>query len=328
MEITGRLMLIIDDSPQSPIPQDTLTEVSEDEQEYLASLIDKLKISEDTVQAQFVPSLGTEGNYGLDDPDQYGDDELLANMQAYFLECMRKKEIELSTCDVLFLHARDGMVHHLCVLILPYRIAPAHYFSQDAQGTKAEVVGSYHLPPQSSNIPGMLINKSTSMCWIHDLSVRHSEGKSRLFRDLLYSFEDKKSVKEVIKAVDQTAKDILADLEPQERTARVKQAINESIEDSGAIDLTVLGDSLFPDQPDQSIVFTQQMTEAGVQEITPVAEQTKLPTLEKMRITTDNGVSISLPLSLAQDGQTLTIEENADGTRTIILRHIQTIHTR
>ncbi len=328
MMISGRLLLIIDDGPLSPLPQDTLTPVSGDEQEYLISLLEKLKVSQDTAQAKFIPSLGSEGNYGLDDPASVSDDELLSSMQAYFLGCMRTKDIALSTCDVLFIHAREEMSDLLAVLLLPYRVAPAHNFLKDNDGTRAEVIGTYHLPPNGSSVPGMILRKSDSLCFIHDMQVTINGEKKRLFRDLLYTFEEKKTVKEVVKAVENTVRELTPNLPPREQATLVKQALNTSIEESGSIDISRIGETLFPDAPQQIEVFTQQISDVGVQEITPVPKPKSLTSLEKMRVTTDNGISISLPLLIAQDPEAFEIEDHEDGTHTIILRHIGKIQTR
>lgn len=328
MTITGRLLLIIDDSPLSPLPQDTMTLMSGDEHEYLSSLLQRLMDSQDTAQAKFIPSLGSEGNYGLGDPGTIPDEELLASMQAYFLECMRSKSIELSNCDILFLHARDESSDYLAVLMLPYRVAPAHTFSKDDQGTRAELVGTYHLPQSSASVPGMVLRKSDSLCYIHDAPVQSSGEKKRLFRDLLYTFEEKKTVKEVVKAVEHTVKAVAPEMPPEEQTTLVKQALSTSIEESGTLDIGIISEALFPDAPDQGEIFTQQMTEYGVQEITPVPKPQMLPSLDKMTISTDNGITISLPLSVAQDASAFEITDHPDGTHSITIRHIQKIRTR
>lgn len=328
MMISGRLLLIIDDSPLSPLPQDTLTPVSGDEQDYLISLLEKLKVSPDTAQAKFIPSLGTEGNYGLDDPSTVRDDELLASMQAYFLGCMRNKGIELSNCDVLFIHAREEMSELLAVLLLPYRVAPAHNFLKDEDGTRAELIGTYHLPPNSASVPGMILRKSDSLCYIHDMPITVNGEKKRLFRDLLYTFEEKKTVKEVVKAVEDTVRELTPNLPPREQATLVKQALNSSIEESGSIDIGRIGETIFSDAPQQMEVFTQQISEVGVQEITPVPKRESIASLEKMRVTTDNGISISLPLNIAQDPEAFEIEDHEDGTHSIILRNIGKIKTK
>lgn len=328
MMISGRLLLIIDDSPLSPLPQDTLTPISGDEQDYLISLLEKIKVSPDTAQAKFIPSLGTEGNYGLDDPASVRDDELLTSMQAYFLACMQSKGFTLSTCDVLFIHAREESTDLLAVLLLPYRVAPAHSFLKDDEGTRAEVIGTYHLPTNGALVPGMILRKSDSLCYIHDMTVTVDGEKKRLFRDLLYTFEEKKTAKEVVKAVEDTVRVLAPTLPPREQATLVKQAISSSIEESGSIDIGRIGETLFPNAPSQVEEFAQQISEVGVQEITPIPRAESLPSLEKMRVTTDTGISISLPMNIAQDPDAFEIEEQEDGTFTIILRHIGKVRTR
>ena len=174
----------------------------------------------------------------------------------------------------------------------------------------------------------MILRKTDSLCFIHDIPVTAGGEKQRLFHNLLYTFEEKKTVKEVVKAVEDTVRAVAPELPQNEQAAMVKQALSTSIEESGTIDIGRICETLFPDTPAQSEVFTRQISDYGVQEITPVPKPEQLPSLDKMRITTDAGISISLPLSLAQDPDAFEIQDHSDGTHSIIIRNVQKIKTR
>ena len=49
--------------------------------------------------------------------------------------------------------------------------------------------------------------------------------------------------------------------------------------------------------------------------------------LQKVRIRTDNGISISLPRALADDENSFAVINNADGTISIVINKVQELRT-
>ena len=49
--------------------------------------------------------------------------------------------------------------------------------------------------------------------------------------------------------------------------------------------------------------------------------------LQKVKIKTDNGISISLPRTLADDENSFAVINNADGTISIVINKVQELRT-
>ena len=328
MIIHNRLILIMDGSPNSPLRQSISTDIGLDEQEYLCSVLQKLQTSDKSKQAQMLFNQYTMAHYGLSDPLASSVDDVLQSMQEYFLYQYHSFSPDLPECDFIFLYAQVSDIHYLGVLLLPYRTAIIHNIADDSLGTRTYLGVNHQILPSPSSCFGVLINLSTQKCILHDISVPCGTDKRALFSDLLYSFEDTQSAHDVLKAISDTAEEVMSNFSPNERQTKVKQALTSSIIDTGTIDLDLVSTSLFSNAPEQSEAFQSRLEEAGIPAITAVPSASVVPALEKMRIITDNGISISLPLSIAQNPDTFEILNQEDGSVMIIFRNIQQIRSR
>ena len=61
--------------------------------------------------------------------------------------------------------------------------------------------------------------------------------------------------------------------------------------------------------------------------VIPVENKRVVAQLQKVKIRTDNGISISLPRSLADDENSFAVINNADGSISIVINHVQELRT-
>lgn len=69
------------------------------------------------------------------------------------------------------------------------------------------------------------------------------------------------------------------------------------------------------------------MQEAAIEPVIPVESKRVVAQLQKVKIRTDNGISISLPRTLADDENSFAVINNPDGTLSIVINRVQELRT-
>ena len=69
------------------------------------------------------------------------------------------------------------------------------------------------------------------------------------------------------------------------------------------------------------------MREEALEPVIPVENKRVVAQLQRVKIRTDNGVSITLPRELADDENSFAVVNNDDGTISIIISRVQTLKT-
>ena len=122
----------------------------------------------------------------------------------------------------------------------------------------------------------------------------------------------------------------LGALAEQELRPAVKRAMAASIEEKGVIDVQSVAEEVFRSDPEREAMIEQvsrQLAEESVEPVIPVENKRVVAQLQKVKIRTDNGISISLPRSLADDEGSFAVINNPDGTISIVINHVQELRT-
>ena len=137
--------------------------------------------------------------------------------------------------------------------------------------------------------------------------------------------------KEAVQAVAQA----IAEAAPSEMdtpmlTPMVKRAMSKSIEEKGVIDVKDVAEEVFRSDPEREAIIEQvsrQIQEEQLEPVIPVENKRVVAQLQKVKIKTDNGISITLPRELADDENSFAVVENGDGTISIIINKVQELKT-
>ena len=87
---------------------------------------------------------------------------------------------------------------------------------------------------------------------------------------------------------------------------------------------------VFRSDPEREAIIeevSRQMQEEVVEPVIPVENKRVMTQLAKLKIKTDNGISISLPRTLADDENSFAVVNNDDGTMSIIISRVQELKT-
>ena len=105
-------------------------------------------------------------------------------------------------------------------------------------------------------------------------------------------------------------------------TPMVKRAMSKSIEEKGVIDVKDVAEEVFRSDPEREAIIEQvarQIQEEQLEPVIPVENKRVVAQLQRVKIKTDNGISITLPRELADDENSFAVVENGDGTISIII---------
>lgn len=235
---------------------------------------------------------------------------------------------------VIFTFDRDNDPH-LCVASLPYRSAVVHQVEPMESGEGVETMLLPHAatlpPPGAKGTAGFVVNLSTGDIHVRDMNALTNVGNLPLFSEAIFTMAKTRTTKEAVKAVTQSIREAAPDLPPQELAPVIKRAMERSIEEQGAINVPDVVNEVFRSDPEREAIIEQvsrQMQEEFVEPVIPVENSKRMMTqLQKLKIRTDNGISITLPRTLADDENSFAVVQNDDGTISIIISRVQELKT-
>lgn len=91
-----------------------------------------------------------------------------------------------------------------------------------------------------------------------------------------------------------------------------------------------VAEEVFRSDPEREAIIEQvsrQIQEEQLEPVIPVENKRVVAQLQRVKIKTDNGISITLPRELADDENSFAVVENGDGTISIIINKVQELKT-
>ena len=309
MNIIARAAVYIyDGSPIAPIFPAKAQKPSDDAGEYLSAIAEKLMTS-DTSRTTYVAEGSAQEELlrrFILAPFGEAADALMRSID----ETMQALEIAREGFDMaVFTFDRDNEPH-LCVAQLPYRRGVVHQVENGEEGLSTMLLMHGTVLPLASSkaYAGFVVNLSTGDIRLRDTAVLTNVGNRQLFSEALFAMAPTRSTKEAVQVVTEAIAQAAPEMPEQELRPAVKRAMAASIEEKGVIDV-------------------QSVAEESVEPVIPVENKRVVAQLQKVKIRTDNSISISLPRSLADDENIFAVINNADGSISIVINHVQELRT-
>ena len=331
MNIIARAAVYIyDGSPISPIFPTKAQKPSDDAGEYLSAIADKLMAS-DTSRTTYVAEGSAQEELlrrFILAPFGEAADALMHSID----ETMQALEIVREGFDMaVFTFDRDNEPH-LCVAQLPYRRGVVHQVENGEEGLSTMLLMHGTVLPLASSkaYAGFVVNLSTGDIRLRDTTVLTNVGNRQLFSEALFAMAPTRSTKEAVQVVTEAIAQAAPEMPEQELRPAVKRAMAASIEEKGVIDVQSVAEEVFRSDPEREAMIEQvsrQLAEESVEPVIPVENKRVVAQLQKVKIRTDNGISISLPRSLADDENSFAVINNADGSISIVINHVQELRT-
>ena len=331
MNIIARAAVYIyDGSPIAPIFPAKAQKPSDDAGEYLSAIAEKLMTS-DTSRTTYVAEGSAQEELlrrFILAPFGEAADALMHSID----ETMQALEIVREGFDMaVFTFDRDNEPH-LCVAQLPYRRGVVHQVENGEEGLSTMLLMHGTVLPLASSkaYAGFVVNLSTGDIRLRDTTVLTNVGNRQLFSEALFAMAPTRSTKEAVQVVTEAIAQAAPEMPEQELRPAVKRAMAASIEEKGVIDVQSVAEEVFRSDPEREAMIEQvsrQLAEESVEPVIPVENKRVVAQLQKVKIRTDNGISISLPRSLADDENSFAVINNADGSISIVINHVQELRT-
>ncbi|MBP3656946.1 MAG: nucleoid-associated protein [Clostridia bacterium] len=331
MNIIARAAIAIyDGGPMSPVFPQKPGKPDDAAGEYLSTIAEKLMNSDTSRTTCVEPGSAQEEllrRFGHI-PFAEASSALLACMD----DALQALEIPREGFDMAVFTFEQNGDPHLCVAQLPYRNAVVHQIETTDDGVHTMLLphGTVLPPPGGKGYAGFVVNLSTGDIRLRDTGVLTNAGNRQLFAEALFSMAATRSTKEAVAAVTEMIEQAAPDVPPQELRPAIKRAMSKSIEEKGVIDVQEVAQEIFrSDEEREAIIaqMSQQMQEAELEPVIPVENKRVVAQLQKVKIRTDNGISITLPRTLADDENSFAVVANDDGTVSIIISRVQELRT-
>ena len=332
MNIIARAAVYIyDGSAASPIFPAKPGKPTDEAGAYLSAIADRLENSDASRTTCVEPGSAQEELLRRFGYTPFGEaaDALMRGMD----ESMQALEIPRAGFDmVIFSFDRDNDPH-LCVAQLPYRRAMVHQIEMEGEAANTQLQEHGYVLPLSGSkaFSGFVVNLSTGDIRLRDTAVLTNVGNRMLFSEALFAMAQTRSTKEAVQMVSEMiAQAAPPDMTEQELRPAVKRAMAKSIEEKGVIDVQDVAEEVFRSDPEREAIIeevSRQMQEEAMEPVIPVENKRVMTQLAKLKIRTDNGISISLPRTLADDENSFAVVNNDDGTMSIIISRVQELKT-
>ena len=233
-------------------------------------------------------------------------------------------------CDLICsLFHRDGE-KYLGFFILNYKPSYIHYVDESENRRINTVIKQQTtLPNENQKIDEcIIINLKDYSILLKEQKYEIDGEKEFYISKYLLKSDSILSDKEKIDIVNKVSKKIIKDYYEDDikKMAEIKNALVESVEDSGSIDIEHVKSKAFKNNLELQNIYEEEIEKKGLTEkIIEVNEKLdkKLPRIQKL--VTDDGIEIKVPTSYLTNGNKIEFLNNPDGTISILLKNIKDI---
>lgn len=325
--IRSAQLFVFDDSPLSPIMPGAPIEMTENVAEYCLSLYRKIETSELSKQTEL-----EEESDVVEPAAMLVRDYTHANvtgLMTRLIERARRAEMLLQGFDMLVFLFEDAQELAVCVCYLPYRSAQVHAVSSGDAGLACSLVKNrYVLPGAASKFfAGAIMDCGTMKLRVKDALVETASGKQKLFEEVLFGCRRALSQVEAIEAIKEIACEVAGEEAASKRQEAVHKAIADSIEQSGTVDVRFIADQVYADDGERCERFHEQIYQSGVEPVIEIESNRLKNAFERVKLSTDNGITITMSRKIAEDQQSFRVVNHPDGSISIELLNIQSLRT-
>ena len=148
------------------------------------------------------------------------------------------------------------------------------------------------------------------------------------FSELFLECDSSPSKKEQAKLIDEINGEFVQEYYNNSPTAhaKIKTALLEEAEESeGFVSMGNVAAQIFDAQDELKFQYINTLREAGIQEDLPLGQRVVRQQFGTQKIKSENGVEIKFPAELAAEGDSLEITTHADGTISVLFKHLKTV---
>ncbi|MBL1227402.1 nucleoid-associated protein [Enterococcus sp. BWR-S5] len=236
------------------------------------------------------------------------------------------------SADLLVVLYEEDTILHLALLKLNYKENYTHFVDYENEAVYNKLIINRAILPSKTQKPdeGLVVN-------LDALSYELLEKRYEFSGEKLWYFSEKviqsqpapsleENVREIKKAVKRIGKKF--DEDEFELIASVKEAVYESIEETGTIDNQQIAEQVFKENISARMAYQEEVNESKfVDKTPPVREAREISEKKfgKQKLKMDNGIELIVPLEVYRNSDFIEFENNPDGTVSITLKNIEKI---
>jgi hypothetical protein len=236
------------------------------------------------------------------------------------------------SADVLFILYELDTVMHLAMIKLNYKESYTHYVDYEEEAVYNKLIINRAILPSKSQKPdeGMTVNLDSLAYELLEKRYEFSGEKVWYFSEKVIESEPAPSIEENMKEIKKAVKRIGKKFNEDEfeLIASVKEAVYESIEETGTIDNEQVAELVFKENISARMAYQEEVNESKfVDKTPPVREAREISEKKfgKQKLKMSNGIELIVPIDVYRNGDLIEFVNNPDGTVSIVLKNIEKI---
>lgn len=255
-------------------------------------------------------------------------------MTQHWYDIYSESEDAPSSDILIVLYEVDTEIY-VAMLKMNYKDSYTHYVDYEEELIANKLIINRAILPRKTQKPdeGITIHLAS-------LSYELLEKKYMFSGEKIWYFSEKviestpapsieENMKEIKKAVKRIGKKFNED--EFELFASVKEAIYESIEETGTIDNTQIAEQVFKENISAKMAYQEEVNESKfVDRTPPVREAREISEKKfgKQKLKMDNGIELIIPIDIYRNSDLVEFVNHPDGTVSIVLKNIEKINNQ
>lgn len=236
------------------------------------------------------------------------------------------------SADILFILYELDTVLHVAMIKLNYNESYTHYVDYEEESVYNKLIINRAILSSKSQKPdeGITVDLDTLAFELLEKRYEFSGEKIWYFSEKVIETQAAPSMEENIKEIKKAVKRIGKKFNEDEfeLMASVKEAVYDSIEETGTIDNEQIAEQVFKENVSAKLAYQEEVNESKfVDKTPPVRESREISEKKfgKQKLKMDNGIELIVPLDVYRNGDLIEFVNNPDGTVSIMLKNIEKI---
>jgi len=249
-------------------------------------------------------------------------------------EIYRQSEDAPSADVFIVLYERDTVMH-VAFLKVNYTDGFTHFVEADEQGIQNKLIINRAIlgGKNQKADEGITIDLQSLSYELVEKKYTFSGDKGFYFSTKVIEAQALPSLEENVKVIKKVAEKIGEKFEAPayDVVADVKEAVFDTIEGSGQIDLQEIAVKVFKDNITAQLAFKEEVQEKGVVEHAPMLREVKEISEKKygkQKLKLSNGIEMIVPLDVYRNPDLIEFINNPDGTISVTIKNVEEVINR
>ncbi|WP_159723204.1 nucleoid-associated protein [Enterococcus sp. CSURQ0835] len=242
---------------------------------------------------------------------------------------------EAPSCDIFVVLYEQDTQLYLAFLKVDYHEGYTHLIDSGEAGVQNELIVHQALLSGKTQKAdeGLSLNLSDLTYELIEKKYVFSGTKQWYFSTRVIEAQPLPSLEENVKVIKKVAEKIGAKFEAPKHdvVADVKEAVYESVEETGQIDAEAVAEKVFKTNLTAKQAFKEEVAEKGYIDQAPLLRDAKTITEKKygkQKLKLSNGIELIVPLEVYRNPDLIEFTSNPDGTISVMIKNVDEVINR